>query len=78
MNLKELKDLEYLKCVALLSKLIDLDDDTEKRILKCFQNMGVNNFFQHLESIDLPFEIFENLESIKSIIEEIDEERRQI
>lgn len=77
MNLKELKDTEYMKCVDLLAKLIDLNKDEKEKIHKYFQNMGIKNFFLHLESIDLPLQTCEKLKSIKSIIEMFDEEGRQ-
>jgi hypothetical protein len=73
MNLNELKKTEYVKCVNLLAKLIDLDDDTKEKIYKCFQSMGIKNFFMNLESLNLPFEICEKLKNIKSVIEMFDE-----
>lgn len=77
MNLNELKKTEYVKCVNLLAKLIDLDDDTKEKIYKCFQCMGIKNFFINMESIDLPLETCEKLKSIKSVIEMFDEEGGQ-
>jgi len=44
MNLKEIRSTEYSKCVNLLAKLIDLDDNTKEKIHKCFQSMGIKNF----------------------------------
>lgn len=73
MNLKETRNTEYSKCVNLLAKLIDLDDDTKEKIYKCFQSMGIKNFFMNLESLNLPFEICEKLKNIKSVIEMFDE-----
>ena len=73
MNLNELKKTEYVICVNLLAKLIDLDDDTKEKIYKCFQSMGIKNFFMNLESLNLPFEICEKLKNIKSVIEMFDE-----
>ncbi len=75
MDLKKLKDMEYIKCVGLLAELIDLDADAKERIHKYFQSMGIKNFFLHLESVDLPTETSEKLKSIKSIIEIVDEKR---
>lgn len=75
MDLKKLKDMEYIKCVDLLAELIDLDANTKEKIHKCFQSMGIKNFFLHLESVDLPPETSEKLKSIKSIIEIVDEKR---
>ncbi len=75
MNLKKLKDMEYIKCVGLLAELIDLDADAKERIHKYFQSIGIKNFFLHLESVDLPPETSEKLKSIKSIIEIVDEKR---
>lgn len=77
MNLKETRNTEYSKCVNLLAKLIDLDDNTKEKIYKCFQCMGIKNFFINLESIDLPLETCEKLKSIKSVIEVFDEEGGQ-
>lgn len=73
MNLEKLRDTEYIKCVGLLAELIDLDADAKEKIHKCFQSMGIKNFFLHLESVDLPPEASEKLKSIKSIIEILDE-----
>jgi hypothetical protein len=75
MDLKKLKDMEYIKCVGLLAELIDLDADAKERIHKYFQSIGIKNFFLHLESVDLPPETSEKLKSIKSIIEIVDEKR---
>lgn len=77
MNLKETRNTEYSKCVNLLAKLIDLDDNTKERIHKCFRSMGIKSFFINLESLDLPFEICEKLKNIKSVIEMFDEEGGQ-
>lgn len=74
MDLDKLKEKEYIKCVGLLAELIDLDADTKEEIHKCFQNMGIKNFFLHLESVELSPEISEKLKSMKSIIEIFDEE----
>ena len=75
MNLEELKEMEYIKCVGLLAELIDLDTDVKEKIHKSFQNKGIKNFFLHLESVDLPTEISEKLKSIKAIIEIVDVKR---
>lgn len=53
MNLEKSSKAEYKKCAALLSLLIGLDADTEERVYRCFQNMGIDNFFLHLESLEL-------------------------
>lgn len=72
MNLEKLRDAEYIKCVGLLAELIDLDADTKEKIHKCFQSMGIKNFFLNLESVDLSPETTEKLKSIKSIIDILD------
>ena len=77
MNSEKLRDTEYIKCANILSKLIDLDVDTKGRIHKCFQSMGIKNFFLHLETVDLSPETCEKLTSIKSVIEMFDEEGGQ-
>jgi hypothetical protein len=77
MDLEELRDTEYVKCVDILDKLIDLDADSKEKVYKCFQSMGIKNFFLHLESVDLSPEISEKLKSIKSIIEIVDVKRGQ-
>ncbi len=74
MNLEKLKDTHYIRCMELLAELIDLDADAKERIHKCFQSMGIKNFFLHLESLDLSSETTEKLKSIKSIIEVFDKE----
>jgi len=73
MKLEKLRETEYVKCVGLLTELIDLDVDAKERIHKCFQSMGIKNFFLHLESADLSPETTEKLRSIQSIVEIFDE-----
>lgn len=68
MDLKTLRDTEYAKCVGILAELIDIDTDTKEKIYKCFQSMGIQNFFIHLDLVDLPIETCEKLKSIKAII----------
>lgn len=75
MSLEKLKDSEYQKSASLLAELIELNAETEEKIYKCFQNMGIKNFFIHLELVDLSPETFEKMKSIKSIIEILGEER---
>jgi hypothetical protein len=77
MDLEKLKEMEYLKCVDLLAELIDLDSDTKEKIHKCFQSMGIKNFFLHLELVDLPMETCDKLKSIKSIIDIFDDKGRR-
>jgi hypothetical protein len=78
MNLEKLRDTEYIKCAELLAELLDLDADAKEKIHKCFQSMGIKNFFLHLELVDLPPETSEKLKSIKSIIEIVDEKRGRV
>lgn len=40
MNLKETRNTEYSKCVNLLAKLIDLDDNTKKKSTNAFSAWG--------------------------------------
>lgn len=68
MDSKILRDTEYAKCVGILAGLIDIDTDTKEKIYKCFQSMGIQNFFIHLDLVDLPIETCEKLKSIKAII----------
>ena len=75
MNLEKLRDTEYIKCAELLAELLELDEDAKEKIHKCFQSMGIKNFFLQLESVDLPPETSEKLKSIKSIIEIVDVKR---
>lgn len=75
MNLEELKEMEYIKCVGLLAELIDLDTNEKEKIYKYFKSMGIKNLFLHLESVDLSPETTEKLKSIKSIIEIFDGKR---
>lgn len=79
MNLEKSRNAEYKKCAALLSLMVELDADEEEKIYRCFQDMGVDNFFLHLESLelDLSQEASEKLKSLKAIIEVSGEERGQ-
>ena len=74
MELEKLRDAEYIKCIELLDKLVDLDVVSKEKVYRCFQSMGIKNFFRHLGSVDLSIETSEKLKSIKSIIEIFDEE----
>jgi len=78
MNLEQLKETEYVKCVDLLTELIDLDSEAKKIIHKGFQSMGIRNFFLHLDSMELPHEAIEKLKSIKAIIELSDVKRGRV
>lgn len=75
MDLEKLRDTEYIKCVDLLAKLLDLDADTKEKIHKYLQGMGIKNFFLQLESVGLPPETTEKLKSIKAIMEIYDDIR---
>ncbi len=78
MDLEKLREVEYIKCVDLLTELLDLDADAKEKIHKCFQKMGIKSFFLRLESLDLPPQIFEKLNSIKSIIDLVERKRGQV
>ncbi len=78
MDLEKLREMEYIKCVDLLVELLDLDADEKEKIHKCFQRMGIKSFFLHLESLDLPPQIFEKLNSINSIIDLVERKRGQV
>ena len=69
MNLKALREKEYIKCVDLLSEMIDLDAGAREIVHKRLQNMGIKNFFLNLDSVELSPEAIEKLKSIKAIIE---------
>jgi len=79
MNLEKSRNAGYKKCAALLSLLVGLDSVEEEKIYRCFQNMGVDNFFLYLESLelDLSHEAYEKLKSLKAVIEIFGEERGQ-
>ena len=75
MNSEKMRDTEYLKCVNMLAELIDLDTDTKEKIHKCFQSMGIKDFFLHFESVGLSPETVEKLKSIRAVIEFSDVKR---
>jgi len=77
MSLEKSRNVEYQKCTVFLAQLIGLDADTEERVYKCFQSMGIKSFFLHLESLDMPQEIIEKLKNIKSVVEMVDEKGAQ-
>lgn len=78
MNLETLRESEYRKCAGLLAELLGLDGDSKEKIQKCFQRMGIKNFFQHLESADFASETYEKLQSIQALIEILDDKRGRI
>jgi hypothetical protein len=78
MDLETLRESEYRKCAGLLAELLDLDEATKKNIQKCFQRMGIKNFFQYLESVHLDPETFKKLQSIQTMIEILDNKRGRI
>ncbi len=78
MNLETLNKSEYRKCAGLLAELLGLDGDTKEKIQKCFQRMGIKNFFQHLESAELAPETFGKLQSMQALIEILDDKRGRI
>ena len=78
MNLETLRESEYRKCAGLLAELLGLDGDSKEKIQKCFQRMGIKNFFQHLESADFASETYEKLQSIQALIEILDNKRGRI
>jgi len=75
MDLETLRESEYRKCASLLAELLGLDEETKEKIQKCFQRMGIKDFFQHLESTDLAPETSEKLQSIQALIEIMDGKR---
>ncbi|MEW6065144.1 hypothetical protein SAMN02745133_03160 [Desulforamulus putei DSM 12395] len=79
MNSEKSRNAEYKKSAALLSLLVGLDADAEERVYRCFQNMGVDNFFLYLESLELGLsqEATEKLKSLKVIIDIFSEGRGQ-
>ena len=78
MNLETLRESEYKKCAGLLAELLSLDGDTKEKIQKCFQRMGIRNFFRHFESADLAPETSEKLQSVQVLIEILDDKRGRI
>jgi len=78
MNLETLRESEYKKCAGLLAELLGLDGDSKEKLQKCFQRMGIKNFFQHLESADLAPETSEKLQSIQALIKILDNKRGRI
>jgi hypothetical protein len=58
--------------------LLGLDGDSKEKLQKCFQRMGIKNFFQHLESADLAPETSEKLQSIQALIKILDNKRGRI
>ena len=78
MNLEKMRNTEYLKCVNMLAELIDLDTDTREKIYKCFQSMGIKDFFLYFESVGLSPETVEKVKNIRAIIELSDVKRGRV
>ncbi|MCL5072612.1 MAG: hypothetical protein M1308_17225 [Actinobacteria bacterium] len=52
MSLEIFMDMEeYKRCAGLLTELIGLDVDTEERIYKSFESMGIKAFFCSLNCL---------------------------
>lgn len=45
MNLEKLRDVEYIKCVDLLTELLDLDADAKEKSISAFKRWELKVFF---------------------------------
>lgn len=69
MDIEKLRNEEYSKSIDILSALIEIDADEKEKIYKCFESMGIQSFFQQLESLDLSPKTTDKLKNVKAIIE---------
>lgn len=75
MDIEKLRNEEYSKSIDILSALIEIDADEKEKIYKCFESMGIQSFFQQLETLDLSQETTDKLKNVKAIIELSSEKR---
>lgn len=66
---KEINRDNYKYISSLIAQLLELDIDTEEKITGYIENYGVDNFLKDYDKMDLPYEIYEKLESLGMIIE---------
>ncbi len=59
----------YKYISSLIAQLLELDIDTEEKITGYIENYGVDNFLKDYDKMELPYEIYEKLESLEMIIE---------
>lgn len=59
----------YKYISSLIAQLLELDIDIEEKITGYIENYGVDNFLKDYDKMDLPYEIYEKLESLGMIIE---------
>lgn len=66
---------EYKYIIYLLEQLLEMDVNTEEKIKGYIENFGIDNFLKNIELMDLPYDILEKLESLKQIIEALEEQK---
>lgn len=66
------KAVEYQKTVEVMTWLLDLDTETERKVSTYMQSMGIKTFFLNLESFDLPIEVLIKLQDLRAVIEAFD------
>ncbi|KOF56372.1 MAG: hypothetical protein GX895_10005 [Clostridiales bacterium] len=59
----------YKYISSLIAQLLELDIDTEEKITGYIENYGVDNFLKDYDKMELSYEIYEKLESLGMIIE---------
>lgn len=66
---------EYKYISSLLAQLLEVDIYTEEIITGYIENFGVDNFFNNIELMDLPYEVIDKLENLQLILEVLEEEK---
>ena len=62
----------YKYISSLIAQLLELDIDTEEKITGYIENYGVDNFLKDYDKMELSYEIYEKLESLGMIIENME------
>ena len=66
------KAVEYQKTVEVMTWLLDLDAETERKVSTYMQSGGIKTFFLNLESFDLPVDVLIKLQDLRAVIEAFD------
>jgi hypothetical protein len=68
------KAIQYQKIVDLMTWLLELNEEAEKKVSAYIKSVGIKTFFLNLESFDLSEDVLLKLQDLRAIIEAFDGE----